>query len=275
MLTAIVEHQLRELVLVPPLIIRLVEDPIVSRFDLSSVRRFSSGAAPLPPRIFKLLQEKFPDTGFKQGWGMTESCSCITVHDPAHFDYKYATTVGPLIPSTFIKIVNEEGEEVSEGEILVKGPQCATLGYLGKPEATKQAFDEDGWLRTGDVGRMLANGCVRITGRIKEIIKVKGVGISPGELEEILLSHPQVQDVAVIGLPDDYTGERPHAFVVVDAVSPSTVFAEELKQLVKERKNRSNWIAEMKFVDAIPRAASGKILRRQLRDQVLPATARL
>ncbi len=264
MLETIVRFQLRELILVPPLFIRLVEDPMVNEFNLQCVRRFSSGAAPLAPRVLQLLQQKFPWTGFKQGYGMTESCSCLTVHSSSHYDYKYSATVGTIVASTELKFVDDNGKESEEGEILARGPQCA-MGYLNNAPATREVFGSDGWLRTGDVGKMLSNGCVLITGRLKEIIKVKGVGVAPAELEELLLQHPAVRDVAVIGKQDSYAGERPHACVVLNNnASASRRLTEELIELVKSKKQRSKWVKGITYVAAIPRAASGKILRRQL-----------
>ncbi|KPM46388.1 hypothetical protein AK830_g165 [Neonectria ditissima] len=229
-------YHMKELILVPPLLVRLVSDPIVNKFDLSHVRRLSSGSAPLTPEFLQLLQQKFPQTGFKQGYGMTETCSCLTVHDPTHYDWKYSHTVGTILPNTELKFVDNKGKEGDEGEILAKGPQCA-MGYLGNPQATAELFEEDGWLRTGDVGKMLPGGLLMITGRTKDIIKVKGVGVSPTELEELLLRHPSVRDVAVIGQPDSYAGQRPHAFVVLKSGhAPSKTLSDELIKLVQDNK---------------------------------------
>lgn len=269
MLDIIVRYQIRELTLVPPLLIRMVEDPIVSQYDLTCIRIFSSGSAPMPPRILNLLQVKFPHAGFKQGWGMTESCSCLTAHDPEHYDYKYSATVGPIVANTELMFVNEAGEEVDgEGEILARGPQCA-MAYLDNPQATQETFVRGGWLRTGDLGRMLPNGCVQITGRLKEIIKVKGVGVAPVELEELLLSHPAVLDVAVIGLPDEYSGETPHACVIAaPGLRASPALSHQLIEFVKNRKNRTKWVSGVSFIKEVPRAGSGKIMRRQLKAQL-------
>ncbi|KAF7555022.1 hypothetical protein G7Z17_g2510 [Cylindrodendrum hubeiense] len=265
MLDTIVDYQLRELILVPPLFIRLVQDAIVNQYDLTCVRRFSSGAAPLPPRVIEQLQEKFPWTGFKQGYGMTESCSCLTAHSPDNYDYEYSDTVGTILPSTELKFMDVRGNEVGEGEIWARGPQCA-MGYVDNPQASIETFGRDGWLRTGDIGRMLANGCVQITGRIKEMVKVKGVGVAPAELEELLLTHPKVLDVAVIGKPDDYTGERPHACVVTaTGILPSRKLCDELIKFVQGRKMRSKWIHGVTFITSVPKAGSGKILRRELK----------
>ncbi len=175
MLDTVVEYQLSELLLVPPILIRMVRDPIVDNYDLSFLRRFSSGAAPLSEEIINLLKKKFPQTGFKQGYGMTESCSCITAHPPSHYDYKYAHSVGTVVASTTVKIMKEDGTEggVGEpGEIWAKGPQIV-MGYLNNEAATRDTFDADGYLHTGDQGSIDADGVITILDRIKEMIKVK------------------------------------------------------------------------------------------------------
>jgi len=179
MLDAVVAYRLPELLLVPPILIRMVRDPIVDNYDLSFLRRFSSGAAPLSEEIIQLLKKKFPQTGFKQGYGMTESCSCITAHPPSHYDYKYAHAVGTICASTTVKIVREDGTEcgVGEGgEIWAKGPQVV-MGYLNNEQATRETFDEEGFLHTGDQGAIDEHGVVTILDRIKEMIKVKGIGV--------------------------------------------------------------------------------------------------
>ena len=270
MLDTVVEYQLAELLLVPPILIRLVRDPIVDSYDLSHIRRFSSGAAPLSEEIIQQLKAKFPQTGFKQGYGMTESCSCITAHPPDFYDYKYAHQVGTICASTSVKILKEDGTEggVGEpGEILAKGPQIV-MGYLNNPKATQETFDKDGYLHTGDQGSIDENGMITILDRIKEMIKVKGIGVAPAELEDLLLGHEKVEDVAVLGIKDDYAGELPKAFIVPKAgVEGSEETGRELMKYVKERKVRHKHIKELEFVDVIPKSASGKILRRMLRDQ--------
>ena len=124
LLKAVVKYQISELLVVPPIIIRLVRDPLVTEYDLSCVRRFSSGAAPLSGEILELLQKRFPNTGFKQGYGMTESCSCIVSHSPESYDFKYSRSVGKLVANTEIKIVDTEGREMG---IDQKGEVCG--GY--------------------------------------------------------------------------------------------------------------------------------------------------
>ncbi|KAH0282275.1 acetyl-CoA synthetase-like protein, partial [Aureobasidium sp. EXF-3399] len=183
MLSAVMHYKIKELLLVPPLLIRLVRDPIVDEYDLSHVTRFSSGAAPLSQEILELLQRRFPNTGFKQG---------------------YAHAVGQIVPSTSVKIIKEDGEEAGvgeRGEVLAKGPQI-TMGYLNNEAATRDTFDADGYLHTGDQGFIDAKGLLTITDRIKEMIKVNGHAIAPAELEDLLLGHTAIEDVAVLGITD-------------------------------------------------------------------------
>ena len=270
MLDTVVEYQLRELLLVPPILIRLVRDPIVDKYDLSCVRRFSSGAAPLSEEILHLLKKKFPAAGFKQGYGMTESCSCITAHPPAYYDFQYAHAVGTICASTSVKIMKEDGTEgkIGEpGEIWAKGPQIV-MGYLNNEKATKETFDEDGYLHTGDQGSINEAGLITITDRIKEMIKVKGIGVAPAELEDLLLGHNKVEDVAVLGIPDDYSGEVPKAYIVPKSGEEGgDALGRELLKYVRENKSRDKKVMEVEFTDEIPKSASGKILRRVLRDK--------
>lgn len=201
---------------------------------------------------------------------MTESCGCLTSHSPKYYGYEYATTVGDLIPSTEIKIVDDQGKELGynqPGEILARGPQIA-MGYLGSESATAESFDNDQFFHTGDIGSMDEEGLVSIVDRIKEMIKVKGIAVAPAELEDLLLGHPYVSDIAVLGKMDDYAGERPKAYIVLkQGVEKSEAVGKELMQYVRERKVRFKWVEEIEFTDAVPKSASGKILRRVLKAQ--------
>lgn len=272
MLEAVSTFKIKEILLVPPIIIRMVRDPVVNNYDLSHLERFSSGAAPLSAEILALLEKKFPGTGFKQGYGMTESCSCITAHPPGKMGYEYAFRVGTIVANTEVKIIDPEtGAELGRnqpGEILARGPQIV-MGYLNNPKATRETFDEDGWLHTGDVGMVDEEGFITITDRIKEMIKVKGIGVAPAELEDLLLGHPNVEDAAVLAVPDEYSGERPKAYVVLKPARRNddpVAIGKKLIQYVKEKKVRHKWLVEVEFTDEIPKSASGKILRRVLRD---------
>lgn len=143
------------------------------------------------------------------------------------------------------------------------------MGYLNNPKASAETFDSEGWLHTGDQGIIDDEGMLTITDRIKEMIKVKGIGVAPAELEDLLLGHPKVEDVAVVGVLDDYSGEVAKAFVVPKSgVRGDKELEQELIKYVQERKVRHKWITGgCDFVEVIPKSASGKILRRMLRDQ--------
>ncbi|KAL8841873.1 MAG: hypothetical protein Q9170_000746 [Blastenia crenularia] len=266
----VVKYKIKELLVVPPILIRLVRDPMVDQYDLSHLQRFSTGAAPIPEEIIQLLQKKFPQTKFKRGYGMTESYSRITAHPPDKYDYQYAHAVGTLLPCTEAEIIDLDGKELGANEpggVLARGPQVV-MGYLNNPKATAETFDGEGWLHTGDQRFIDEEGLLTITDRIREMIKVKGIGVAPAELEDLLLSHPKVEDTAVLGLHDDYTGERPKAYVVPKhGIAGDATLARELVEYVKDRKARHRWIAEVEFVTEIPKSASGKILRRVLRDK--------
>lgn len=201
---------------------------------------------------------------------MTESCSCITAHPPWYYDYKYAHTVGTVCASTTVKIVKEDGTEAGvgePGEICAKGPQIV-MGYLNNEKATKETFDEQGFLHTGDQGSINEEGIITILDRIKELIKVKGIGVAPAELEDTLLGHSKVEDVAVLGIPDDYSGEVPKAYIVLKpGYKEDQEVGREILKHVKDNKVRYKAVKEIEFIKEIPKSGSGKILRRILRDQ--------
>jgi 4-coumarate--CoA ligase len=149
-------------------------------------------------------------------------------------------------------------------------------GYLNNPKATAEAFDDEGYLRTGDEGSINSEGLIMIHDRIKEMIKVKGIQVAPAELEDLLLGHPNVEDCAVIGIPDDYSGERPFGFVVLKpGLKSSREVEQSILDYVKEKKVRTKWLSGVRFIDQIPKSASGKILRRVLRVDFKLESARL
>lgn len=214
---------------------------------------------------------------------MTESCSCATVTVIGEDSYEHAHTVGRVCASTTIKIVDEQGAEVAAGmpgEMLVKGPQVA-MGYLNNERATAETFELDAaggrWLRTGDVATVDENGRVTITDRIKEMIKVNGVQVAPAELEDLLLGYSKVEDVAVLGVPHEFMGEVPKAFVVLKQAHQTEILTEKGRGEVEEelvayvkrsRGAKSKWLrGGVRFVESVPKSPSGKILRRVLKDQ--------
>jgi 4-coumarate--CoA ligase len=152
----------------------------------------------------------------------------------------------------------------ADGEVWVRGPQVMK-GYLNNPAATAATIDSDGWLHTGDIGHIDADGHLYIVDRLKELIKYKGFQVAPAELEAVLLTHPAVADAAVIGLPDEEAGEIPVGFVVLKPGQSAT--ADAIMTFVAEQVAHYKQIRRLEFLDAIPKSASGKILRRILKEQ--------
>lgn len=143
------------------------------------------------------------------------------------------------------------------------------MGYLNNEKATRETYDEEGFLHTGDVGVVREDGTVMVVDRIKELIKVKGIGVAPAELEDLLLGHPEVEDVAVLGIQDEYRGEVPKAYIVLGGGKEGDEeTGKRILKYVREKKVRHKWIKELEFLPEIPKSASGKILRRLLRDKL-------
>jgi 4-coumarate--CoA ligase len=166
--------------------------------------------------------------------------------------------------------VPEDYNVGKSGEIWARGSQIA-MGYLNNPRATEETFDHDGCLHTGDVGHFDHEGFLSITDRLKEMIKVKGIGVAPAELENLLLRHLHINDAAVCGIPDERAGERPKAFVVLKSLESSRQVkaAREILKYIKKNTACYKWLREIEIVSAIPKSPAGKILRRKLRDMAI------
>ena len=263
-LTLIQEKRVTRFLAVPPIVLALAKHPMVEQFDLSSLKQVFSGAAPLGAEV---AAEAATRIGCEvvQGYGMTE-LSPVTHLTPIG-DYKPGT-VGVTVGSTACRIVDPAtGEDQGiggEGELWISGPQVMK-GYLNNPEATAATIDADGWLHTGDIAVIDADGHVSIVDRLKELIKVKGFQVAPAELEAMLLTHPAVADVAVIGIDDPESGEIPRAYVVLKPGHDAD--ASDLTGFLAERVATYKVVHDIVFTEEIPKSASGKILRRMLRDQ--------
>ncbi len=247
--------------LVPPIVLALAKHPVIDQFDLSSLEYVMSGAAPLGEEVALACQARVGCRVF-QGYGLTEA-SPVTHACPREVGPERIGTVGPSISNTEVMIVDLESGSPrgagEEGEIWIRGPQVMA-GYLNRPDATRATIDGDGWLHTGDVGRVDEEGFLTIVDRAKELIKYKGFQVAPAELEDVLLSHPSVRDVAVIPSPDPEAGEVPKAFVVL----AEPVDEQALKDYVAERVAPYKKVRLIEFTDQIPKSPSGKILRRLL-----------
>jgi acyl-CoA synthetase (AMP-forming)/AMP-acid ligase II len=252
-------HEATKVVVVPPIVLALARHPVVDRCDLSSLQVLASGAAPLGADLEQECSKRL-GCPVGQGYGMSETSPMITVVDVTRIAEHPPGTAGLLVASTEARLVDPAtGTDAPTGELWIRGPQVM-LGYLNNPEATAATIDADGWLHTGDLGTVDANGYVFLLDRVKELIKYKAYQVAPAELEALLVGHPAVADAGVVGRPDPEVGERPVAFVV----RRGEVSADQLIAYVAERVAPYKKVREVVFVDEIPRSATGKILRRVL-----------
>lgn len=248
---------------VPPIVLALAKHPLVDQYDLSSVKVVFSGAAPLSAELGDECAERL-GCAVVQGFGMTE-LSPVSHASPG-FENK-AGASGVTISNTECRIVDLEGNDCGvgeDGELWVRGPQVMK-GYLNNEQATAETIDADGWLHTGDVAHFDEDGYVFIVDRLKELIKYKGFQVPPAELEGLLLTHPAIGDAAVIGIQDDEAGELPKAFITLAPGAELT--AEEVQEFVAGQVASYKKIRLVEFIDEVPKSASGKILRRELRDR--------
>jgi acyl-CoA synthetase (AMP-forming)/AMP-acid ligase II len=247
---------------VPPVVLALAKHPLVDEFDLSSVEYVLSGAAPLSADLEVACGTRL-GCRMQQGYGMTEA-SPVTHLVGDDLAGRAPGSVGRLAPNTECRIVelgSDEDVPIGEpGELWIRGPQVMK-GYLNQPDATASTINAEGWLRTGDVGRVDEDGAFWIVDRVKELIKYKGYQIAPAELEALLLTHPAISDAAVIPVADEEAGEVPKAFVVAD------ISAEEVSAWVAERVAPYKKLRAVEVIDEIPKSPSGKILRRVLVDR--------
>ncbi|KAB8224232.1 hypothetical protein BDV33DRAFT_199628 [Aspergillus novoparasiticus] len=262
-------YNITDLIVVPPILTAILksEHPEKER-RLQKVKNIVCGAAPLDKAIQNQARDLLPkDTPLTQAWGMTETC-CASMIFP--YPEKDETgSVGRLVPNVEAKLIDDQGRNITAynvpGELCIRGP-TVTPGYFDNPSANSSAFDDDGWLKTGDIASCdEASRKWYIVDRKKELIKVSGFQVAPSEVEAVLLSHPGVADAAVVGArsPGDGT-ERPCAFVVPK--SGKKVTGAELKLYAARRLAKYKELSGgVSFVEAIPRNASGKILRRVLR----------
>ncbi len=257
----------------PPVAVALAKHPLIDDYDLSSVNTIMSGAAPLDEVLGNAVAKRL-NTRVIQGYGMSElsPVSHAMPSKPGDGPEAPLSSCGWPIPNTVNKIVDPAtGDEIDipaeglsePGELWVAGPNVMA-GYLNNDKATKETIDDDGFLHTGDMARVDANGCVYIVDRLKELIKYKGYQVPPAELEALLLTHDDVADVAVIGVIEADTGEEiPKAFVVKREGSDLT--GEQVIEFVASQVAPHKKVREVEFIDAIPKSAAGKILRKDLR----------
>jgi acyl-CoA synthetase (AMP-forming)/AMP-acid ligase II len=263
-LQLIQDHKVTRAYLVPPIILALAKHPIVDNYDLSSLKLIMSGAAPLGADLAGAAGARI-GCHVMQGYGLTETSPVTHVvpEDPAR---NKPGSIGPPLPNTECRVVDlgtgGDAPPGELGEVWIRGPQVMK-GYLNNDEATRATIDDEGWLHTGDIGYADEDGYFVLVDRVKELIKYKGMQVAPAELEALIITHPNVADVAVIGVSDEEAGEVPKAFVVASG----ELDTEELKMWVAEKVAPHKKVRAVEVVDEIPKSASGKILRRLLKDR--------
>jgi long-chain acyl-CoA synthetase len=252
----------------PALYAALLACPDFATRDLSSVRSLSSGAAPMPHEMIKALRRRFPDAVIAEGYGLTEVTMGATTAPSCRSGVRKPGTVGVPVFDTEIKIVPADGGEDplppgEQGEVCIRGPQVMA-GYHDRPEETVAVL-VDGWLHTGDIGVLDKEGYLSIVDRKKDMLIYKGYNVYPRELEELLMAQPGVAAAAVVGRHRADVGELPVAFVVR---SDDSITEQHLIDAVNANVLPYKRIRELKFVEAIPVSAAGKVLKRELRSRL-------
>ncbi|MCW2698907.1 MAG: AMP-dependent synthetase and ligase [Blastococcus sp.] len=264
-MTAIAEHGVTDVLLVPTMIQLLVDHPRVDEFDLSGLRRVIYGASPMSEGVLGRALKTLPNASFTQAYGMTELSPCATLLEPAdHEDPVRRRSAGRAIPHGEVRILGPDDVELPRGdvgEIVARGGHVM-LGYWNRPEETAEAL-RGGWMHTGDGGYMDDNGYVYISDRIKDMIISGGENVYSVEVENVVAQHPSVATCAIIGVPDEKWGERVHAVVV--PVPGAVPTLQELRDFCNERMAGYKVPRSIEVVDGLPLSAAGKVLKRELR----------
>ena len=264
--------------MVPTMLKQLLDHPDFKKHDLSSLKVITYGAAPMPISVMKQALEAFPGVGFINAFGQTETASTITMLNPEDHvisgtgeerekKLKRLTSIGKPLPDVEMKVVDESGKELPQGqigEILARGPRVMT-GYYKDAEKTSNTIDKDGWVHTHDMGYQDDEGYFFLSGRATDLIKRGGEYISPEELENAICTHPKIEEVAIIGIYDEEWGELPRAICVLK--KGETCTEEEIMEYCRTRLASFKRPRSVVFVKSLPRNAMGKIVKRDLREK--------
>jgi HIP---CoA ligase len=248
----------------PTLYQSLLDAPERARHDISSLRLAVSGAADIPIELIRRVREELPFERILTGYGLTEAGTVTGSRPDDDFEH-IATTVGVSWPGFDVRTVTDTGVDAAPGEpgeVVVRGA-TVMRSYLDDPEATAAAIDAEGFLHTGDLGTIDADGYLRIVGRIKDMFIVGGFNAYPAEIENLLLRHPRVAQAAVIGVPDARLGEVGMAFIVAtpgDAIEPAVIIDWARAEMANYKVPRV-----VAFLDALPLNATGKVVKDELR----------
>jgi long-chain acyl-CoA synthetase len=248
---------------VPPMYNVLLKQPDLDERDLSSVVFCLSAATKMPENLIRQVEEKLK-WRYAEAWGLTE-VSCVG--STAHYTETRFGSCGKGMDDARMKVIDEKGRTMTpgqQGELCVRGT-CVTSGYLNKPEATREVFDAEGWFHSGDIAFMDEDGYAFIVDRKKDMINVGGEKVFPSEVEDMMLAHPKIKDLVIVGIPDEVKGEAPKAFIQLREGETAT--AEEIREYCKPRMAPYKVPTAVEFLDEIPRSPAGKALRRLLRDK--------
>jgi acyl-CoA synthetase (AMP-forming)/AMP-acid ligase II len=263
--TAIQQHRVTDVLLVPTMVQLVVDHPRTHEFDLTSVRRVIYGASPISEGVLSRAMKTLPNALFTQAYGMTEVAPIATMLAPAdHYDPVRRRSAGRAAPHSEVRIIGPDDVELPRGqvgEIAVRGGHVMR-GYWDRPAETAEAL-RGGWMHTGDGGWMDDDGYVYLVDRIKDMIITGGENVYSVEVENALCQHPAVATAAVIGVPDDTWGERVHAVVVPAAGRSLTL--DDLAGFCRDRIASYKIPRSMELVEALPLSAAGKVLKRELR----------
>ncbi len=262
-LNAIEANRATSLPGVPTMYQALLDHPACADTDFSSLRICISGGAPLSPVLHERW-ERTTGTRLVEGYGLTES-SGVVATNPYEGENRLGT-IGQPLPGTRVRLLDQDDpskEAAERGEIAVRGPQIMA-GYWNRPDADADVF-ADGWLRTGDVGTIDADGYIRVVDRIKDMIAVGGFKVFPSQIEAVLRTHPQVRECLVLGLPDDYAGERPRAYVVLDGEGD----ADAIRDWLNTRLGKHERVDRVVIRESLPKTPIGKPSRKDLRAEVM------
>ena len=248
---------------VPPMYNLLIKQSDLDKRDISSVVFCLSAATKMPENLIRQVEEKL-GWRYAEAWGLTE-VSCVGTTSP-YMETRIGAC-GRGMDDAQIKVVDEKGNTLpqgEQGELCVKGT-CVTHGYLNKPEATTEVFDSEGWFHSGDIAYMDRDGFAYIVDRKKAMINVGGEKVFPSEVEDMMLGHTKIKDLVIVGIPDDLKGEAPKAFIQLQEGETAT--GEEIREYCKTKMAPYKVPVAVEFLDEIPRSASGKALRRLLKDK--------
>jgi len=248
---------------VPPMYNLLLKQPDLDERDISSVVFCLSAATKMPENLIRQVEDRLR-WRYAEAWGLTE-VSCVGTTSP--YTKTRIGSCGRGMDDAEIKVVDGKRDTLpsgQQGELCIRGT-CITNGYLNKPEATKDVFDSEGWFHSGDIAYMDDDGYAYIVDRKKDMINVGGEKVFPSEVEDMMLSHPKIKDLVVVGIPDDIKGEAPKAFIQLKEAEVSS--EDEIREYCKKKMAPYKVPVQVEFVDEVPRSASGKALRRLLRDE--------